>query len=759
MGYHMKKIVRVLTAVLIFTMPIISFADTKTMTCPNALSTYMQTSVCIPKLSGKLSSDMIVTLSWEAAKNANSYEVYRASGSGSFVKVGTTSSLSYTDTKYDPRNSISYKVRGIKGSEKGDFSGALTLNPQNRTVERTIRKSYPITTCRTCGEDITDAYENKELEKPHYYTFYCATCGLNKVSSHSESEIDKHVRDVHNGDPDEDTYVFEGVRRNTTKEYKTYTLTDKHTHTWVPVYEGNTLKGYKCSHTSDVDGTACDATTEFTDNADASRDDNTMTVEEATKEYDAAKKAYDNGAVKFIDSVSGKDYFYDYSIDNQLEKLKESSNEMLNVSYEQQGSHLKEQFSFEMLRWEADLLDECNKRRLADKNFPSEVPLKLDPQFVAAAMTGAMVNYVQEHYDHVMMNKHDLSVVYPLTAAENLAQTGKENPLEGWYDAELPKYNDGNRVKEDIGHYIAITKNRVNGGVTGFGAFRDKNREEKGENVRYCYIQLLSPENTYATIKQGSFTPDPVYKQYTSDEWRKAVDEYEAPLKERLDAAEKALKEAKEAAGITDDKDNTGKEDENNPGGNTGKDDTDKPSSGDTGKDTPSEKPEVKYTNIDSIKLSVAKYIYDGKVKSPAVSVYSNGKKMDKTGYTVRYSSGRKNIGTYTVNVTGLQENGYTGSKSATFQIVPKTLKTPSVKAGKKKVDIKWTKVSGGVKYQIAIAKKGNKYKYHSVSGSKKTIKKLAKGKKYTIRVRAYKKVGSKTYYGSWSKTTAVKVK
>lgn len=489
---------------------------------------------------------------------------------------------------------------------------------------------------------------------------------------------------------------------------------------------------------------------------------NSITVEEAAKEYDAAKKAYDEGAVKFIDSVSGKDKFYDYSIDNQLEKLKESSNEMIRVSYEQQGSHLKEQFTFDLLRWEADLLDECNKRRLSDKNFPSEVPLKLDPQFVAAAMTGAMVNYVQEHYDHVMMNKHDLSVVYPLTASENLAQAGKENPLEGWYDEELPKYNDGNRVKDDIGHYIAITKNRVNGGVTGFGAFRDKAGEEKGEDVRYCYIQLLSPENTYATITQGSFTPDPVYKQYTSDEWRKAVDEYEAPLKERLNAAEKALMEAKEAAGIIDDKDNTGKDDGNNPGGNTGKEDTDKPESGDSGKDnpsTPSEKPEVKYTTIDSIKLSTTKYTYDGKVKLPAVSVYADGKKLDKAGYTVRYSSGRKNIGTYTVNVTGIKDNGYTGSKSATFQIVPKTLKTPSVKAGKKKVAIKWAKVSGGVKYQIAIAKKGGKYKYYSVSGTKKTIKKLTKGKKYTVRVRAYKKAGSKTYYGSWSKGRTVKVK
>ena len=39
------------------------------------------------------------------------------------------------------------------------------------------------------------------------------------------------------------------------------------------------------------------------------------------------------------------------------------------------------------------------------------------------------------------------------------------------------------------------------------------------------------------------------------------------------------------------------------------------------------------------------------------------------------------------------------------------------------------------------------------------TVKKLKSGKKYSFRVRAYKKVGGKTYYGAWSKTKSVKVK
>ena len=41
----------------------------------------------------------------------------------------------------------------------------------------------------------------------------------------------------------------------------------------------------------------------------------------------------------------------------------------------------------------------------------------------------------------------------------------------------------------------------------------------------------------------------------------------------------------------------------------------------------------------------------------------------------------------------------------------------------------------------------------------KKTIGRLAKGKTYYVRVRAYKKVGKTTYYSEWSDTKAVKIR
>jgi uncharacterized protein YjdB len=86
-----------------------------------------------------------------------------------------------------------------------------------------------------------------------------------------------------------------------------------------------------------------------------------------------------------------------------------------------------------------------------------------------------------------------------------------------------------------------------------------------------------------------------------------------------------------------------------------------------------------------------------------------------------------------------------------------------SVKAGKKKLTVKWTpKSSVFAGYQISYRIKGKKWKTVNVAGAKKSskvIKKLKKGKKYQVKVRGYKKVGNKTVYGKYSKTKAKKVK
>ena len=71
------------------------------------------------------------------------------------------------------------------------------------------------------------------------------------------------------------------------------------------------------------------------------------------------------------------------------------------------------------------------------------------------------------------------------------------------------------------------------------------------------------------------------------------------------------------------------------------------------------------------------------------------------------------------------------------------------------------TKQAKGYKYQIQVctSKKFNKsVKTYKTSKTSYTIKKLKKGTKVYVRVRTYKIIDGKTYYGKWSKVKAIKI-
>lgn len=95
---------------------------------------------------------------------------------------------------------------------------------------------------------------------------------------------------------------------------------------------------------------------------------------------------------------------------------------------------------------------------------------------------------------------------------------------------------------------------------------------------------------------------------------------------------------------------------------------------------------------------------------------------------------------------------------------VSKTKLTKLVR-GKKKMTVKWKKVSEVTGYQIQYSLKkgfesGNRTK--AVRGAQKTsvtVAKLKQKKVYYVRIRAYKKVGTKTCYSGWSAAKSVKVK
>lgn len=169
-----------------------------------------------------------------------------------------------------------------------------------------------------------------------------------------------------------------------------------------------------------------------------------------------------------------------------------------------------------------------------------------------------------------------------------------------------------------------------------------------------------------------------------------------------------------------------------------------------------------------SITLSATTYTYNGKVKTPTVTVKdSKGTKLTaNTHYRVNQPAGRKNVGRYSVKI---QLTGdYTGTVYRYFNIAPKGTGIKSLTAGKKAVTVKLnlqkTQTTG---YQIQYGTAKNFRSAKTVNVSNKTaskkLTKLSGGKRYYVRVRTYKvvKFGGKNYtvYSGWSSAKSVVTK
>lgn len=163
--------------------------------------------------------------------------------------------------------------------------------------------------------------------------------------------------------------------------------------------------------------------------------------------------------------------------------------------------------------------------------------------------------------------------------------------------------------------------------------------------------------------------------------------------------------------------------------------------------------------------LSATSYTYDGKVKSPSVTVKdTKGNTLTKdVDYSVNYESGRKLPGTYTVTITF--KGKYSGSKTLTFKIAPKATGSISAVTSTSAIKLTWKKVTGADGYRIyqynTKTKKWEKIKTIT-SGSTVSykVKELKAGTKYKFRVKAYTKDDG-TIWGKNSATfeTATKCK
>ncbi len=149
-----------------------------------------------------------------------------------------------------------------------------------------------------------------------------------------------------------------------------------------------------------------------------------------------------------------------------------------------------------------------------------------------------------------------------------------------------------------------------------------------------------------------------------------------------------------------------------------------------------------------------AKLSYSSNNKS--ITVNSSGKVTIKKGY----------IGKATITITANESASYNkASTKITVTVNPATLQISKLSNVKgKKMTVKWSSDKNVTGYQVQYTtdskfKKGVKtVTIRKNSTTSTTISKLTKGKKYYVRIRAYKTVSGTNYFSSWSKVKNVKI-
>ena len=131
---------------------------------------------------------------------------------------------------------------------------------------------------------------------------------------------------------------------------------------------------------------------------------------------------------------------------------------------------------------------------------------------------------------------------------------------------------------------------------------------------------------------------------------------------------------------------------------------------------------------------------------------------------TLVYTDGSVKAGTmytYTVRAyKGSALSAYNKNGSRIVRLTAPVQYKPSSKASGK-LTVRWKKAAGASGYQIQYAASRSMRGSRTVSASAltRTLSGLKKGSTFYVRIRAYKKVSGKTYYGAWSSVKNVKVR
>lgn len=169
--------------------------------------------------------------------------------------------------------------------------------------------------------------------------------------------------------------------------------------------------------------------------------------------------------------------------------------------------------------------------------------------------------------------------------------------------------------------------------------------------------------------------------------------------------------------------------------------------------------PKLKSYNF-KVVSSKSAVTYNGKAQKPAVTVYAGNKKISSKYYTVSYKNNTA-VGTAMITIQG-KGNYKKYSGKTTFRInLQKTTLFSAKSSRKGQLQATWKKTAGNAGYQIQYATnaKFSDAKTKNTKATRYTFKGLKSKRKYYVRVRTYKKVGSNYWYSKWSNVRNVKIK
>lgn len=169
--------------------------------------------------------------------------------------------------------------------------------------------------------------------------------------------------------------------------------------------------------------------------------------------------------------------------------------------------------------------------------------------------------------------------------------------------------------------------------------------------------------------------------------------------------------------------------------------------------------PKLKSYNF-KVVSSKSAVTYNGKAQKPAVTVYAGNKKISGKYYTVSYKNNTA-VGTAMIIIQG-KGNYKKYSGKTTFRInLQKTTLSSAKSSRKGQLQATWKKTAGNAGYQIQYATnaKFSGAKTKNTKAIRYTFKGLKSKRKYYVRVRTYKKVGSNYWYSKWSNVRNVKIK